>query len=143
MKNKKECLGFWRNEVKEMKTEIDTYFQLEKEDVFPCVPFLELEDFVLSTPLLNRRKLLLFIKEYKQFDLSKKENDFEVNRLELNNQKWMPVSEHKAYKEKVKKAIEKAKYKWLSCNVGWDVVLKEELGLSSSAGEESEKGRLD
>jgi len=113
MKNKKECLGFWRNEVKEMKTEIDTYFQLEKEDVFPCVPFLELEDFVLSTPLLNRRKLLLFIKEYKQFDLSKKENDFEVNRLELNNQKWMPVSEHKAYKEKVKKAIEKAKYKWL------------------------------
>ena len=46
MKNKKECLGFWRNEVKEMKTEIDTYFQLEKEDVFPCVPFLEHEEEV-------------------------------------------------------------------------------------------------
>jgi len=79
IEEEKECLGFRiKDEIgkqggfKVLTGNNGRVLLFKALDSFSCVPVSELEDFAFNTPLLNRRKLLLFIKEHKQQSLSKK-----------------------------------------------------------------------
>jgi len=54
MTENKECLGFWKEKVKIQETEIDKYYQLEEEDVFPCVPVSVVKKAIKNVLLLER-----------------------------------------------------------------------------------------